>query len=110
MIRLLPDHGARFWLRVMTELKNRGIADVLIAVVDGLGGFPDAILAVFPDATIQTCMVHPLRHSLDLFVGLTRSHRDHGPFSPCKHRKAVAAAPFPATSVAYCPPPMPSRP
>ncbi len=47
---------------------------------------------MFPDATVQTCIVHLLRHSLDLFVGLTRSHRDHGPSSPYKDRKAVAAA------------------
>jgi putative transposase len=92
MIRLLPDHGAKFWLRVMNELRNRGVEDVLIAVVDGLKGFPEAILAVFLEATVQTCVVHLLRHSLDLFVGLTRSHRDHGPSLPYKDRKAVAAA------------------
>src|SRR5215210_8885517 len=57
--------GAKFWLRVMNELKNRGVCDVLIAVVDGLKGFPDAILAVFPQATVQTCIVHLLRHSLE---------------------------------------------
>lgn len=57
--------GAKFWLRVMNELKNRGVADVLIAVVDGLKGFPDAINAVFPQAVVQTCIVHLIRHSLD---------------------------------------------
>jgi putative transposase len=57
--------GAKFWLRVMNELKNRGIADVLIAVVDGLKGFPEAITAVFPQAVVQTCIVHLIRHSLD---------------------------------------------
>jgi hypothetical protein len=46
--------GAKFWLRVMNELKNRGVEDVLVAVVDGLKGFPDAITAVFPQATVQT--------------------------------------------------------
>lgn len=60
--------GAKFWLKVMTELKNRGVADVLIAVVDGLKGFPEAISAVFPEAAIQTCIVHLIRHSLD-FAG-----------------------------------------
>ena len=70
--------GAKFWLRVMTELKNRGVEDVLIAVVDGLKGFPDAITAVFPQAQVQTCVVHLIRNSL-AFV----SHKD---------RKAVAAA------------------
>src|SRR5215203_1076801 len=75
---LEQNEGAKFWLRVMNELKNRGVEDVLIAVVDGLKGFPDAILAVFPEATVQTCIVHLLRHSLD--------------FVSYKDRKAVAAA------------------
>jgi transposase-like protein len=57
--------GAKFWLKVMTELKNRGVNDVLIAVVDGLKGFPEAISAVFPQAQIQTCIVHLIRASLD---------------------------------------------
>jgi putative transposase len=57
--------GAKFWLRVMNELKNRGVGDVLIAVVDGLKGFPEAIEAVFPQTTVQTCIVHLIRHSLD---------------------------------------------
>jgi putative transposase len=70
--------GAKFWLRVMAELKNRGVEDVLIAVVDGLKGFPDAITAVFPQAQVQTCIVHLIRGSLDLV-----SYKD---------RKAVAAA------------------
>jgi transposase-like protein len=56
--------GAKFWLRVMTELQARGVRDVLFAVVDGLKGFPEAINAIFPQATIQTCIVHLLRHSL----------------------------------------------
>ena len=49
--------GAKFWLRVMNELKNRGIADILLAVVDGLKGFPEAINAVFPLTQVQTCIV-----------------------------------------------------
>ena len=56
--------GAKFWLSVMNELKTRGVADVLIAVVDGLKGFPEAIEAVFPQATVQTCIVHLIRRSL----------------------------------------------
>ena len=48
----------------MHELKSRGVSDVLVAVVDGLKGFPDAIEAVFPDATVQTCLVHLIRRSL----------------------------------------------
>jgi putative transposase len=69
--------GAKFWLRVMNEIKNRGVNDVFIAVVDGLKGFPDAITAVFPDTHVQTCIVHMIRGSLR-FVGW-------------KERKAVAA-------------------
>jgi putative transposase len=62
---LEQNEGAKFWLRVMNELKNRGVDDVLMAVVDGLKGFPEAITAVFPEATVQTCIVHLLRGSLD---------------------------------------------
>ena len=57
--------GAKFWLRVMSEIKNRGVADILIAVVDGLKGFPEAITAVFPLTQIQTCIVHLIRNSLE---------------------------------------------
>ena len=74
---LEQNEGAKFWLRVMNELENRGVEDVLIAVVDGLKGFPEAIAAVFPDATVQTCIVHLLRQSLA--------------FVAYKDRKAVAA-------------------
>ena len=70
--------GEKFWMRVMSELKNRGVNDILIAVVDGLKGFPDAINAVFPLTQIQTCIVHLLRNSLD-YVGW-------------KDRKSVALA------------------
>jgi putative transposase len=72
------SEGAKFWLRVMNELKTRGVEDVLIAIVDGLKGFPDAITAVFPQALVQTCIVHLIRHSLA--------------FVSYKDRKAVAAA------------------
>src|ERR671926_518676 len=60
--------GAKFWLRVMNELKDRGVQDILIAVVDGLKGFPEAISAVFPKTQVQACIVHLIRRSLDLFV------------------------------------------
>jgi len=75
---LEQNEGAKFWLRVMNEMKSRGVEDILIAVVDGLKGFPEAIVAVFPEATVQTCIVHLLRHSLD--------------FVSYKDRKSVAAA------------------
>jgi putative transposase len=69
--------GAKFWLSVLTELKNRGVQDVLICCCDGLTGFPAAIEAVYPNAKIQLCIVHLIRQSLR-FVGW-------------KERKAVAA-------------------
>lgn len=61
---LVENEGAKFWLNVLTELKNRGVKDILIACVDGLKGFPDAIHAVYPDTRIQLCIVHMLRNSL----------------------------------------------
>ena len=66
------------WGPRLNELKTRGVEDILLAVVDGLKGFPEAIQAAFPDATVQTCIVHLLRHSLD--------------FVSWKDRKPVAAA------------------
>ena len=72
------NEGAKFWLRVMNELKNRGVDDIMLAVVDGLKGFPDAITAVFPDAVVQTCIVHLLRNSMD--------------FVSWKDRKSLAAS------------------
>jgi len=57
--------GAKFWLQVVTELKNRGIKDIFIACVDGLKGFPEAIETVFPDTQVQLCIVHMVRHSLN---------------------------------------------
>ena len=56
--------GAKFWMQVLTELKQRGIQDILIACVDGLKGFPEAIEAIYPRTTVQTCIVHLIRHSL----------------------------------------------
>jgi putative transposase len=56
--------GAKFWLRVMSEIRNRGTGDILIAVVDGLKGFPEAISTVFPDTVVQTCIVHLIRYSM----------------------------------------------
>ena len=71
------SEGAKFWLKVMNELRNRGLTDILIAVVDGLKGFPEAINTVFPETLIQTCIVHLVRHSLN--------------FCSYKDRKVVAA-------------------
>jgi putative transposase len=69
--------GAKFWMQVLTELKQRGVCDVLFFCVDGLTGFPEAIEATFPHATVQTCLVHQVRSSLK--------------FVSYKDRKAVAA-------------------
>lgn len=66
--------GAKFWLRVMNELKNRGLNDILIAVVDGLKGFPEAINAVFPETTVQSCIVHLIRHSMNFASWKDRKH------------------------------------
>ena len=72
------SEGAKFWLRVMNELRSRGTQDILIAVVDGLKGFPEAITAVFPDTVVQTCVVHLIRYSMQ--------------FASWKERRAIAAA------------------
>jgi len=58
------DEGAKYWLSVLTELKNRGLSDVLIVCCDGLTGFGDAIEAVWPQATVQTCVVHLIRNTI----------------------------------------------
>ncbi len=58
------NEGAKFWLAVVTELKNRGVKDIFIACVDGLKGFPEAIETVFPQTTVQLCLVHLVRYSL----------------------------------------------
>ena len=62
---LAQTEGAKFWLQVVTELRNRGVQDIFIACVDGLKGFPEAIEAVFPKAVVQLCIVHMVRHSLN---------------------------------------------
>jgi putative transposase len=62
------NEGANFWLQVLTDLSNRGVADILIACVDGLKGFPEAIETIFPDTEVQLCIVHQIRNSLK-YVG-----------------------------------------
>jgi putative transposase len=74
---IAQTEGAKFWLQVVTELKNRGVQDIFIACVDGLKGFPEAIESVFPQTEVQLCIVHLVRHSLH-YVGW-------------KERKQVAA-------------------
>lgn len=60
---LADTEGAKFWMSVLTDIKNRGVEDILIACMDGLAGFPDAVKAVFPDTHIQHCIVHMIRNS-----------------------------------------------
>ena len=61
---IAENEGAKFWLNVLTEIQNRGVKDILIACVDGLKGFPDAINTVYPDTKIQLCIVHRVRNSI----------------------------------------------
>ncbi len=70
--------GAKFWMKVFNDLKTRGVTDILIAVTDGLKGMPEALATVFPATTLQTCIVHLIRNSLD--------------YASWKDRKALAAA------------------
>jgi putative transposase len=66
--------GAKFWMQVLTELKQRGVEDVLFVCVDGLTGLPEAIEAIFPHATVQTCLVHQVRNSLKFVSYKDRKH------------------------------------
>ena len=61
---LSENEGAKFWLGELTELQNRGLKDILIAYMDGLKGFPDAITTVYPDTQIQPCIIHMVRNSV----------------------------------------------
>ncbi len=70
------NEGAKFWLHVLTELKNRGVGDIFIACCDGLSGFPQAIETVYPRTQVQLCIVHMVRNSLT--------------YVSWKHRKQVA--------------------
>ncbi len=70
--------GAKFWMKVFNDLKTRGVNDILIAVTNGLKGMPEALAAVFPATTLQTCIVHLIRNSLD--------------YASWKDRKALAVA------------------
>jgi transposase-like protein len=63
-IHLSESEGANYWLTVLTELQNRGVEDILIACIDGLTGFPDAIAAVFPKTEVQLCIIHQIRNSM----------------------------------------------
>ena len=58
------NEGANFWLEVLSDLQNRGVRDILICCIDGLKGFPDAIQSVFPDTSVQLCVIHQIRNSI----------------------------------------------
>ena len=74
---LSDQEGAHHWLSVLTDLQNRGVKDILIACVDGLKGFPEAISTIYPETEIQHCVIHQIRHSLK--------------YVACKHQKAFMA-------------------
>ncbi len=80
------NEGAKFWMGVLNELKNRGVADILIACMDGLSGFPEAVRAVYPDTRVQLCIVHMIRNSTK-FV----SYKDLK--KVCAELKAIYTAP-----------------
>lgn len=81
-----PSEGAKFWMQVLTDIKNRGVEDILIACVDGLKGFPEAIKAMYPNAEVQVCIAHQIRHTI-MFV----PHKYREQF--CNDLKVVYTAP-----------------
>ena len=83
--------GAKFWLRVMTELRSRGVQDILIAVVDGLKGFPEAITSVFPQTVVQTCIVHLIRFSMH-FATWKERRLIGAALKPIYHAESASAA------------------
>lgn len=80
------SEGAKFWMGILSELKNRGVEEILIACIDGLRGFGEAIKAIYPSAEIQQCIVHQVRHTIKFLP-----HKDREPF--CDDLKSVYAAP-----------------
>jgi transposase-like protein len=85
-IWIAETESAKFWMQTLNELKNRGVDDILIACIDGLRGFPEAIKAIYPDAEIQHCIVHQIRHTIKFMP-----HKDREHF--CEDLKSVYAAP-----------------
>lgn len=92
-IWLAESEGAKFWLQVLNELMNRGVQDILIACVDGLTGFPDAIKAVFPEAQVQQCIVHQVRNTMKYVP-----HKHKKQF--CADLKKICSAPTEAAGLA----------
>lgn len=85
-IWVAETESAKFWMQILNELKNRGVDDILIACIDGLRGFPEAVKAIYPDAEIQHCIVHQIRHTIKFMP-----HKDREQF--CDDLKSVYAAP-----------------
>jgi len=79
------SEGAKFWLQIITEIKNRGVEDIYIACVDGLKGFPDAIQSVYPNTEVQLCIVHMIRNSVKYV-----SHKHQKEL--CKDLKSIYSA------------------
>jgi putative transposase len=86
--------GAKFWMQVLSELKQRGVSDILICCVDGLNGFPEAIEAIFPETVVQTCLVHLIRHSLKYLPRREREQvaRDLKPIYTALHADSAQEA------------------
>ena len=87
------NEGAKFWVNVMTEIKNRGVESIYIACIDGLKGFPEAIRTVFPNTIVQLCIVHMVRYSLNFVPWGDRKEA-------AKHLKAIYTAKTEADAVA----------
>ncbi len=85
-IWISETESAKFWMGVLNDMKNRGVDDILIACVDGLRGFPEAIAAIYPKADIQVCIVHQIRHTV-MFI----PHKDREAF--CKDLQRIYTAP-----------------
>jgi transposase-like protein len=85
-IFVAQSEGAKFWMQCLTEIKNRGVADILIACIDGLTGFPEAIKAIFPQTTIQLCIVHQVRNSVKY---VSWKHREEF----CRDLRTIYTAP-----------------
>lgn len=83
---IAETESAKFWMGALNELKNRGVEEILIACIDGLRGFPEAIKAIYPDAEIQQCVVHQIRHTIKFMP-----HKDRDQF--CEDLKTVYVAP-----------------
>ncbi|MBX6369439.1 MAG: IS256 family transposase [Rhodospirillales bacterium] len=88
------SEGAKFWMQVLSELKQRGVSEILICCVDGLEGFPEAIKPIYPQTTVQTCVVHLIRHSLKYVPRREREQvaRDLKPISTAVDADAAQAA------------------